>query len=153
MRAFIQRVSSAGVSIEGKTVSSIGAGFLILFGVREGDSKREADVLAEKIVNLRIMNDENKKMNVSVKESRGSILVVSQFTLYADISGGRRPSFVRAAKPEVARELYTYFVDKLRLLGIKDIQTGEFGAYMSVKLENDGPVTLLLDSDEMITKK
>lgn len=149
MKALIQRVTSGKVIIEGKTVGEISKGYVILLGVKEGDSVREADLLAEKTVNLRVMSDKEGKMNLSIKDIDGEILVVSQFTLYADTTGGRRPSFIKAAKPELANKLYLYFVDQLKKLGIKNVQTGEFGAYMTVEIINDGPVTIMLDTEEL----
>lgn len=149
MRVLIQRVQKASVTIDGKVVGAISKGYLILFGAKEGDSQNQVKLLAEKTVNLRIMADENQKMNKSIMDVAGEILVVSQFTLYADVKGGRRPSFIKAAKPEVANTLYISFVDKLKSLGVKKVATGEFGAYMEVELINDGPVTIILDSDEL----
>lgn len=148
MRILIQRVTRAKVSIDDKVVGRIGKGYVVFFGVKEGDSKKEADFLAEKLVNLRIMSDEAGKMNRSILDIDGEILVVSQFTLYADTSGGRRPSFINAAKPELAESLYLYFIEKLKNLGIKNVQTGEFGAYMEVEIVNDGPVTIMLETEE-----
>ncbi len=149
MKALLQRVSEAKVLISGKIVGEINQGYVILLGVKEGDSEKDADLLAEKIVNLRVMSDENKKMNKSILDVAGEILVVSQFTLYADTNSGRRPSFLTAAKPEEANKLYEYFIGKLKLLGVKNVQTGVFGAYMSVELANDGPVTIMLDTEEL----
>lgn len=149
MRVLIQRVSSGRVSIKNKVVGEIDKGYVILFGAKEGDSEKEADLLAEKIVNLRVMSDEHDKMNKSILDAGGEILVVSQFTLYADTKGGRRPSFINAANPDLAKRLYDYFIAKLKSLGIKNVQTGEFGAYMSVEILNDGPVTIMLDSEEL----
>ncbi len=149
MRALIQRVLSGKVTINQKIIGEIEKGYVILLGVREGDSEREAEVLAEKTVNLRIMSDVNDKMNLSVEDTEGGILVVSQFTLYADCKGGRRPSFIKAAKPELAKNLYLHFVVQLRKLGVKKVQTGEFGAYMLLEIVNDGPVTIMLDSDDL----
>ncbi len=149
MRALIQRVTSGKVLINRKLKSEIGKGYVILFGVKEGDSEKEADLLAEKIVNLRVISDEHDKMNKSILDVGGEILIVSQFTLYADTKGGRRPSFIQAAKPDSASRLYDYFIAKLKTLGIKNVQTGEFGAYMGVEILNDGPVTIILDSDEL----
>ena len=148
MKALIQRVTKSKVIIDRKVVGEIGKGYVILLGVKEGDSEKEADLIASKIINLRVMSDENDKMNLSIKDADGEILVVSQFTLYADTTGGRRPSFIRAAKPELAEKLYLYFIDKLKQLGVKNVQTGEFGAYMTVEIVNDGPVTIMLDSEE-----
>jgi D-tyrosyl-tRNA(Tyr) deacylase len=147
MRILLQRVTSGKVSIKEKIISQIGKGYVLLLGVKEGDSEKEAEILAEKIANLRVMSDKENKMNLSIKDAGGSILVVSQFTLYADLSAGRRPSFIKAAKPEIANKLYQYFIAKLKSLGIKDVQSGEFGSYMSVEIVNDGPVTILLDTE------
>lgn len=149
MRALIQRVTKGKVLIKNQIKGEIGLGYVILLGVKEGDSEKEADILAEKIVNLRVMSDENEKMNKSILDVSGEILVVSQFTLYADTNSGRRPSFLTAAKPDVANKLYEYFIAKLKVLGVKNVQTGEFGAYMRVKLVNDGPVTIMLDTEEL----
>ncbi|MBI4009222.1 D-tyrosyl-tRNA(Tyr) deacylase [Candidatus Roizmanbacteria bacterium] len=149
MRILLQRVSSGKVFINNKVVGKIGKGYVILLGVKEGDSEKEADMLVEKIVNLRVMSDKEDKMNLAIKDVEGEILVVSQFTLYADLSAGRRPSFIKAAKPELAKKLYEYFIAKLRSLGIKNVQTGEFGAYMSVEIVNEGPVTIMMDSEEL----
>jgi len=149
MRALIKRVSSGKVEIKGRVVASIGKGYVILLGVKEGDSEKEAKLLAEKTVNLRVMSDENEKMNLSIREVNGAILVVSQFTLYADTTAGRRPSFINAAKTDEAKRLYEYFIAKLKSSGIKNIQTGEFGAYMTVEIVNDGPVTIMLDTEEL----
>lgn len=149
MKALIQRVTSAKVTIHEKVCGQISKGYVILLGVKEGDSEKEVDILAEKIVNLRIMSDENDKMNLSIKDIDGEILVVSQFTLYADLSAGRRPSFVKAAKPELARVLYKYFIGKLVAAKLGKIACGEFGAYMKVEIINDGPVTIMLDTDQM----
>lgn len=149
MRALIQRVTSGKVTIENKVISQIGKGYVVFLGMKEGDSEKEADSLADKIANLRVMSDENDKMNKSILDVGGEILVVSQFTLYADTKGGRRPSFITAAKPDLAKRLYEYFVDRLKTLGVKSVQTGEFGAYMRVEIANDGPVTILLDTEEL----
>lgn len=148
MKALIQRVTSGKVSINNKSVGEIGKGYVILLGVKEGDSEKEADLLAGKIVNLRVMSDENDKMNKSILDVSGEILVVSQFTLYADTNSGRRPSFLTAAKPDVAERLYSYFISQLKILGVKNVQTGQFGAYMYVELVNDGPVTIMLDTQD-----
>lgn len=148
MRALIQRVTSGKVTVENNIVGKIGKGYVVLLGVKEGDSEKEAEILAEKTINLRVMSDEKDKMNLSIKDVDGEILVISQFTLYADTKGGRRPSFINAAKPEVANKLYLYYINQLKKLGIKNAQTGEFGAYMRVEIINDGPVTIMLDTDE-----
>lgn len=149
MRLLIQRVTKGKVITEGQIIGKIDQGYVALFGAKEGDSEKEADVLAEKLVHLRVMSDEAGKMNRSILDVAGEMLVVSQFTLYADTSAGRRPSFINAAKPEKANSLYLYFIDRLKKLGIKNVQSGEFGAYMTVEIINDGPVTIMLDSDEL----
>ncbi len=145
MRAVIQRVSEAWVKVKGEIKGKIEEGFLILLGVAEEDTLEDADYLADKITNLRVFEDEDGKMNLSAIELNKEILVVSQFTLYGDCRKGRRPSFILAAKPERADELYQYFVEKVKETGLK-VETGEFQAMMDVGLVNDGPVTLLLDS-------
>ncbi len=150
MKVLIQRVTKAKVTINEKVVGQIGCGYVILMGVKEGDSEKEADYLVEKIINLRVMSDENDKMNLSILDVSGEILVVSQFTLYADTTSGRRPSFINAAKPEIAKHLYFYFIDELKSSGIKNVQTGEFGAYMTVEIINDGPVTIMMDTEESL---
>lgn len=145
MRALIQRVKRASVRVSGKKVSEIGQGFLIFLGVKDGDQERDTQNLAEKIANLRILADEKDKMNLSIHDTKGEILVVSQFTLHANTSYGRRPSFIKAAKPEVAKNLYEKFVENLKSFGIP-VQTGRFGEYMEVELVNDGPVTIMIES-------
>ncbi|MBA3028992.1 MAG: D-tyrosyl-tRNA(Tyr) deacylase [Desulfobacteraceae bacterium] len=145
MRIVIQRVSQSSVSIARNTVSRIGPGLMILLGVGQDDATIDADYLADKIVNLRIFEDDGGKMNLSILDTGGEILVVSQFTLFGDCRKGRRPSFVAAAKPELANRLYEYFVSVLRSKGIT-VQTGVFQAMMEVFLVNDGPVTFILDS-------
>jgi D-aminoacyl-tRNA deacylase len=145
MRAVIQRVSSCRVVVSGAVVGQIGRGLLVLLGVRTGDTEAQARWLAGKIVGLRIFEDDQGKMNVSVADVGGSVLVVSQFTLYADCEKGRRPSFIDAARPEVAEPLYVGFVNAIRLHGVP-VATGRFGAMMQVELVNDGPVTLILDA-------
>jgi len=147
MRALIQRVSFGKVITSEKIIGQIGQGYVILLGISQEDSEKEAELLASKTVNLRVMSDSKDKMNKSILDLEGEILVISQFTLYADLSAGRRPSFVQAAKPEIAKNLYIYFVDQLKKLGVKKVQTGEFGEYMRVEIINDGPVTILLDTD------
>lgn len=147
MRLVIQRVSSASVTVAGKTVGEIGGGLFVLIGAGLGDTEKDADRLAEKLVKLRVMGDAENKMNKSVAEVGGSFLLVSQFTLYADTRKGNRPSFVKAAPPQQAHELYNYFVQKVTDLGAK-VQTGTFGAYMDIHLTADGPVTILLDSHD-----
>ncbi|MCH5317086.1 MAG: D-tyrosyl-tRNA(Tyr) deacylase [Eubacterium sp.] len=149
MKAVVQRVLHSSVKIEGETVGEIGKGFMILLGVVSGDTKAEADKLIKKIPVLRIFEDENGKMNRSCLDVGGEILVVSQFTLCADCSHGRRPSFINSAPPEEANALYEYFVAELKNAGISKIQTGRFGADMKVSLINDGPVTIILDTDSL----
>jgi D-aminoacyl-tRNA deacylase len=145
MRAVIQRVISSSVAVEGKVVGEIGAGFMALLGVARDDEQKDADYLAEKIANLRVFADEQGKMNLSLLDTGGAMLVVSQFTLYADSRKGRRPSYIDAAEPEKANALYEYFVERLRRIGVR-VETGVFQAMMQVSLINDGPVTILLDS-------
>jgi len=147
MRAVVQRVSRARVTVNGRVTGEIGNGLLILLGVGRDDTSAVALNLAEKIANLRIFNDEQGKMNRSLLEVGGSALVVSQFTLYGDARGQRRPSFIAAASPETAKKLYEEFSEALRRLGVT-VATGVFGAMMSVELVNEGPVTILLDSDK-----
>src|SRR5690242_8451935 len=147
MRAVIQRVKRASVTVDGTVVGEIGEGLLVLLGVSKADRESDADYLVEKIVGLRIFEDEQGKMNRSVAEIAGAILMVSQFTLYGDVRRGKRPSFDEAARPEEARRLYEYTVKKIRDAGLL-CQTGEFQAMMKVSLVNDGPVTILLDSEK-----
>jgi D-tyrosyl-tRNA(Tyr) deacylase len=148
MRAVIQRVSRAKVTVDAETVGQIENGLLVLLGVSKADAEVDADYLAEKITGLRIFEDANEKMNLSVMDIHGEVLVVSQFTLYGDMRRGRRPSFDDAAPPERARELYEYFVTRMRAAGIK-CKTGQFQATMKVELVNEGPVTILLDSTKL----
>lgn len=145
MRAVIQRVRESRVSVENRITGAIGRGMLVLLGVAGGDTTGDADFLSEKIVNLRIFEDDAGKMNRSLLESGGEMLVVSQFTLLGDCRKGRRPSFVQAADPETANRLYEYFIKKTREKGV-GVQTGEFRAMMAVSLINDGPVTLIVES-------
>ncbi len=145
MRAVVQRVTEARVTVEGETVGSIGPGLMILLGVRKGDTSLDVDYLAGKIVNLRIFEDENGKMNRSLLETGGQALVVSQFTLWGDCRKGRRPSFIEAAQPAEARLLYEQFLDRIKEPGVATA-SGRFGAMMQVHLVNDGPVTLILES-------
>jgi D-tyrosyl-tRNA(Tyr) deacylase len=147
MRALLQRVTRAGVSVDGALVGEIGAGLLILLGVAKPDTVGDAEFLAEKILNLRVFPDAAGKMNLSVLDTLGGLLVVSQFTLYGDCRKGRRPGFDAAAPPEQARALYESFVDLARLSGLK-VATGVFQAHMEVSLVNDGPVTLMLESNQ-----
>ena len=145
MIAVVQRVKESRVIVDGETVGAIGPGLNVLLGVAEGDAMTDAEYLAEKIVNLRIFEDENGKMNRSLIDTGGQMIVVSQFTLLGDCRKGRRPSFVHAAKPQTARQLYRHFVDAVKKRGI-DARKGRFGAMMQVELVNDGPVTLLVHS-------
>jgi len=145
MRLVIQRVIQASVSVEGKTVARIGRGLLVLIGIGPGDGPSEADVLAEKCATLRIFEDPEGKTNLSVQNIQGEILVVSQFTLYADARKGRRPSFTDAASPEIAEPLVRHFSERLNALGVPT-RTGSFGSHMLVELVNDGPFTILLES-------
>ena len=147
MRAVVQRVKRCRVSVGGETVGEIGAGLLVLLGVAQSDTEAAADYLAEKTAGLRIFEDADGKMNRSVAEAGGAVLLVSQFTLYGDVRRGKRPSFDAAARPEEARRLYEYFVGKLRAAGLT-CQTGRFQERMEVELVNDGPVTILLDSEK-----
>jgi D-aminoacyl-tRNA deacylase len=145
MRAVIQRVSRAKVTANGETTGEISLGLLVLLGVGNEDARSDADYLAEKTIGLRVFEDADGKMNLSVADIGGALLVVSQFTLYGDVRRGKRPSFDAAAPPEMARELYEYFVEKIRANGLR-CETGRFQTTMQVELVNDGPVTILLDS-------
>jgi D-aminoacyl-tRNA deacylase len=146
MRLIIQRVSSASVEIDNKEVASIQHGLLILQGIEEADTLEDTEWLAQKVSSMRIFSDRDDKMNLDIKDVKGEVIVVSQFTLHASTKKGNRPSFTRAARPEQAIPLYKYFVAQLEMLLGKTIQTGEFGAMMQVKLVNDGPVTIFMDS-------
>lgn len=137
------------MTVDGERVSAIGNGLLILLGVAEGDTRRDAEVLADKIANLRIFSDSDDKMNLSLLTVEGAALVVSQFTLCADCRKGRRPDFFSAAKPDIADELYGYFCERIKNTGVNDVQKGVFGADMKVELLNDGPVTILIDSGDL----
>jgi D-aminoacyl-tRNA deacylase len=148
MRAVVQRVSRASVQVDNQIISKIEQGMLILLGVKKDDSKKEADLLAKKIINLRIFSDKENKMNLSLLDIKGQIIVVSQFTLYGNCKKGRRPSFIHAALPEIADSLYQYFVQCLKNYNVL-VETGQFQALMQVELINDGPVTFILDSDEL----
>lgn len=147
MRAVIQRARNASVTVNGEVVGSINHGLVVLLGVTHTDTEEDIEYLVRKIVNLRIFEDEEGKMNLSLKDVKGQILSISQFTLYADTRRGRRPSFVDAAKPDLAKELYDEFNKKLEKEGVT-VATGEFGAMMDVSLTNVGPVTILIDSDD-----
>ncbi len=144
MRLVVQRVDNASVTTEKGVIGKIDKGFLVLLGVTHSDTKETADFLVKKLCNLRVFKDENDKMNLSVKDIDGELLIVSQFTLYADCKKGNRPSFVDSANPEYANELYEYFVEKCRS-EVKKVETGEFGAHMDVSLLNSGPVTIILE--------
>ena len=149
MRAIIQRCSRAEVRIDGAVVGSIGRGFMILVGVTDGDTRVQADLLAKKIAQMRVFEDAEGKMNLSLHEVDGAILSISQFTLYADCKKGNRPSFIKAARPEAAAPLYDYLNDVLRTQYGLHVETGRFGADMKVDFINDGPVTILLDTAEL----
>jgi D-aminoacyl-tRNA deacylase len=147
-RVVVQRVRRASVDVDGNRISEIGPGAAILIGIRAGDAEQSVDRLADKVAGLRIFEDADGKMNLSAAESGGTMLVVSQFTLYGDVKKGRRPSFLEAAAPELGRSLYLRFVERLRTHKYI-VATGEFGAHMLVSIENDGPVTILIDSDDL----
>ena len=148
MRVVVQRVSKASVTVEGRVAGQIERGLLVLLGVAQGDTEVDADYLADKIAGLRIFEDADEKMNLSVVEVGGAVLAVSQFTLYGDMRRGKRPSFDAAARPEQAKKLYEYFVEKIRTAGLR-CETGVFQAMMDVELVNNGPVTILLDSTKV----
>jgi D-tyrosyl-tRNA(Tyr) deacylase len=145
LRIVLQRVKESSVTVAGEKISDIGPGLLLLVGVANGDEEREADWLAEKIAGLRIMPDKDGKMNLSVRDTGGAVLAVSQFTLLADTRKGKRPSFVKAAPPEEAARLFDYFCEQLHTAGLATVETGRFGAMMDVHLVNDGPVTIVLE--------
>ena len=144
MRIVLQRVTSASVKVDGEVTGSIGTGYLVLLGVGQGDTEEDCRRLADKIINLRIFSDENDKINLSLSDVGGDLLVVSQFTLYADCRKGNRPNFIQAGKPDEAERLYNYFTDYCRSKG-KHVETGIFGADMKVELVNDGPFTIVLE--------
>lgn len=146
MKAVIQRVSQSTVTIEGEIFASIQKGLLILVGIEEADTKEDIEWLSSKIVNLRIFSDENEVMNLSVKDVNGDAIIVSQFTLHASTKKGSRPSYIKAAKPEIAIPLYNQFIQQVEKDLAKKVQTGQFGADMKVSLLNDGPVTILIDT-------
>jgi D-aminoacyl-tRNA deacylase len=146
MRAVVQRVSEAWVKVDGQTVGSIGSGLLVLVGVSEADTKAQAECLARKIAGLRIFSNDRGKMDLNVEQVGGGVLVISQFTLWGDVRKGNRPSFDRAAGAELARDLYEYFVEQVRQAGLT-VETGVFQATMEVGLVNQGPVTILLDTE------
>lgn len=146
MRTVLQRVSEASVKVDGEVKGAIGIGFLVLLGVADGDEKSDADWLARKIAGLRVFSDENGLMNLDLAATGGSVLAISQFTLLADYKKGNRPSFIRAARPEIAQPMYEYFVAQLSALLGKPVEKGVFGADMKISLVNDGPVTIMMDS-------
>lgn len=148
MKFVIQRVSKASVTVDSKVIGKINKGFLVLIGVTHNDTKETADLMIRKLLNLRVFSDENDKMNLSLKDVDGELLLISQFTLYANCKRGNRPDFINAAKPDVAKELYEYIITKCNENGYK-VETGEFGADMKVELLNDGPVTIILDSENL----
>lgn len=149
MRFVIQRVKDASVKVDNKVTGKIENGFLVLIGITQNDTKEIADILTNKMLKLRVFSDENDKMNLSLKDINGSLLLVSQFTLYANCKNGNRPDFISAAKPDYANEMYEYIINKCKSDGYK-VETGIFGADMKVELLNDGPVTIILDSDDFI---
>ena len=153
MRAVVQRVSGASVAVSGETVGKCGRGFLILLGVAKGDTEADADVLAAKLSKLRVFEDGNGKMNLSLSDIGGELLIISNFTLYADCRHGNRPDFLMAEAPAGANRLYEYFTDRMKTLSGCPTETGVFGADMKVSIENDGPVTLVIDSPELMKKK
>jgi D-tyrosyl-tRNA(Tyr) deacylase len=146
MRVVIQRVSEASVTIDGKKVAAINKGLLVLLGITDADTQEDIDYLVRKTANLRIFNDENHVMNLSLKDVNADVIVVSQFTLFANVKKGNRPSYINASKPNIAIPLYEKFVADLELEIQKEIETGEFGADMKVRLLNDGPITIIVDS-------
>ena len=151
MKFVIQRVKNASVTVDNKTVGSINKGFLVLIGITHTDTKEIADALVKKLIKLRVFKDENEKMNLALGDVNGELLLISQFTLYADCRSGNRPAFIDAAKPDYANELYEYIIEECKKQKI-NVQTGIFGADMKVNLLNDGPVTIILDSEELIKK-
>lgn len=147
MRIILQRVSRGSVTVDGRVTGAVEIGFVVLVGVTHADTEAEADLLAKKTANLRVFEDAEGKMNLSALDVGAGVLVISQFTLYADTRKGRRPSFTDAARPEVAAPLVEYFAERLRAEGITRVESGVFGAMMQVEIHNDGPVTIILDSD------
>lgn len=149
MRVILQRVSKGNVTVDGEIVGEVGNGYVALVGVTHGDTKDDAELLAKKTAHLRVFEDENGKMNISGIDAGAGILVISQFTLYADVRKGRRPSFTDAAKPDIAEPLVEYYAECLKKEGIQEIATGVFGAMMQVEIHNQGPVTIILDTAEL----
>ena len=147
MKLVVQRVKHAQVDVDGKTVGKIEKGFMVLLGVTHTDTKKEADYLVKKLCNLRVFEDKNEKMNLGLKDVNGELLIISQFTLYADCTGGNRPAFINAAKPEIAEPLYEYFCEECTKNNIH-VEKGIFGADMKVSLLNDGPVTIILEKQK-----
>lgn len=149
MRFVVQRVSHSSVTVDGNVIGKIGKGFMVLIGVEENDTKAIADKMISKLIGLRVFQDENDKMNLSLKDVDGELLLISQFTLYADCKKGNRPSFIRAGKPDMANEMYQYIIEECKKQ-IAVVEQGEFGADMKVELLNDGPVTIILDSADIM---
>lgn len=152
MKFVIQRVNNASVEVNNEVVGKINKGFLVLIGITHNDNIQIADKLVKKLINLRVFEDENGKMNVALKDIKGELLLISQFTLYADCKDGNRPAFIDAAKPEFANNLYEYVIEQCKKENI-NVQTGIFGADMKVSLVNDGPVTIIMDSDKLFKKR
>ena len=148
MRFVVQRVTHASVTVDGNVIGKIGQGFMVLIGVSDEDTKETADKMVKKLLGLRIFEDENGKTNLDIHTVGGSLLLISQFTLYADCKHGNRPSFIKVGKPDMANEMYEYIIAKCREQ-VETVETGEFGADMKVELLNDGPFTILLDSDQL----
>ena len=144
MKFVIQRVENANVTVDNEIIGEINKGYMVLIGIHQNDTKEIADYMVRKLLNLRVFEDENDKMNLSIKDVNGELLLISQFTLYGDCSGGNRPSFTEAAKPEIANELYEYIIEKCKK-EITKVEKGKFGAHMKVSLINDGPVTIILE--------
>ena len=149
MRFVIQRVTHSSVTVDGQVIGKIGKGFMVLIGVEDSDTKAIADKMISKLIGLRVFQDDNDKMNLSLKDVNGELLLISQFTLYADCKKGNRPSFIRAGKPDMANEMYQYIIEECKKQ-IYVVEKGEFGADMKVELLNDGPVTIILDSTEIM---
>ena len=149
MRFVIQRVTHSSVTVDGQVIGKIGKGFMVLIGVEDNDTKAIADKMVSKLIGLRVFQDDNDKMNLSLKDVDGELLLISQFTLYADCKKGNRPSFIRAGKPDMANEMYQYIIEECKKQ-IPVVEKGEFGADMKVELLNDGPVTIILDSTEIM---
>lgn len=147
MKAVVQIVKSCEVVVDGNSVGKIGEGLFVLLGVNVDDTKSEAELLARKVCNLRVLCDDDDKMNLSVLDTKGEVIVVSNFTLQADTAKGNRPSFINAARPETAKPLYEYFIECVKEIGVESVKTGEFGADMKIEAHLDGPVTIVLDTD------